>query len=132
RRPDTPASAEAMFGPARPAFGRVRKGYDPSEVTPYLDMLERERADLGAALVLTQARARELSAKLERYEALEQELTRTVHQASESASAVVAQAEARAARLVADAEASAAQTLAEGREKLAAEAQELDALHLAI
>ncbi|MPY95714.1 MAG: hypothetical protein GEV08_22480 [Acidimicrobiia bacterium] len=131
-RPDTPMSAEAMFGPARPVFSRARKGYDPGEVRPYLDMLERERSDLGAALVLTQARVRELAAKLERYEALEQELTRSVHLAKETADAVVADAEGRAAQIVAEGEAASARHLAEGRATIAEESRELDALHMAI
>lgn len=133
-RPQAPASAEEMFGPARPAFGRARRGrgYDPADVRPYLDMLERERADLGAALVLTQARVRELTAKLERYEALEQELTRSVRLAKETAAAVVADAEARAAALRADAEAEAARLVAEGHAKVAEEQEGLNALHMAI
>lgn len=132
RQPDPPASAEAMFGASRPAFRRARRGLEPTEVGAYLDMVESERSDLGAALLLTQARVRELSARLERFEAMEEELTRLVQHAREASDVAVREAQARAAAVVADAEATAARTLAAGRAVLAEEEEGLSALHMAI
>lgn len=132
RQPDAYTSAEAMFGAGRPAFGRARRGFDPKEVTPYFDLLERERADLGAALVLAQTSSRDLAERLERFEALEEELTRAVHQARETADAMVADAQERAAATLAEADERAAATLAEGRAALARDERELDGLRMAV
>ena len=132
RQPDPFTTAEVMFGAARPAFGRARRGLDPGEVLPYLDMLERERSDLGASLVLAQARVRELTTQVERYRAIEEELARTLDDARQRAVQLVAEAEARAVEVVGDAHEKADAVLAAGRATLAEEAQQLDGLRMAV
>lgn len=126
------ADNDPVLGPARPAFSRRRKGYDSGEVTQYLDMLERERSDLGTALVLIQARVRELTAKLERFEALENELTKSLHLGKQTADAVVADANRRSEEIITQAKVESGRLLEEGRRRLRQEEHELDNLRLAL
>jgi DivIVA domain-containing protein len=132
RDDDPSAEHDPVLGPARPAFARRRRGYDPGEVNPYLDMLERERSDLGTALVLIQARVRELSAKLERYEALENELTKSLRLGKQTADAVVADANRRADEVLTQARTESTRILEDGRRRLRQEEHELDHLRLAL
>ncbi|MDH4146240.1 MAG: DivIVA domain-containing protein [Acidimicrobiia bacterium] len=132
QRQPTLENNELTFGPARPAFRRRRRGFDADEVTSYLDMLDRERADLGTALVLTQARVKELNSRLGRYEALEDELTRSLHLAKQTADAVVEDASRRAQEITSTAEAQREAMLADGRARLRAEADELDGMRMAL
>jgi hypothetical protein len=118
--------------PGRPPFDRVRKGYEPAQVDAYATRLEQERADLDAVVALTQARVQDLQARLDRYEALEEELTRSVHLANQTGDAVIADAEARAADLLVAAEEEAERVVEEGRLRLAEEERSLDGLRMAV
>lgn len=117
---------------ARPEFSHARKGVDYREVAAYCERVERERSDLGAALVLTQRRLREVEADLLRHEKAEAELTRSVHLAKQAADAIVADARERAAELQEISRAQAAERLADGRSRLNVEADQLDSLRMAV
>jgi hypothetical protein len=124
--------AEPPSSSARPTFGRVRKGWDPTEVGRYLDVLERERATLQEALGAAQARVAALEERVEGYVAIENELTRAVRLAKQTGDAVLADAERRAAELLARADQEVEALHQAGRAVLAEEERSLDGLRMAV
>ena len=128
----SPAERGETAPPGRPPFDRARKGYEPAQVDAYLGRLERERADLDGVVALTQARVEELQARLDRYQELEDELTRSVRLANQTGEALMADAEARAADLLVAAEGEAERVVDEGRLRLAEEERSLDGLRMAV
>jgi cell division initiation protein len=117
---------------ARPPFDRVRKGWDPNQVGPYLDRIERERAAYEATNLAAQAQIRELQSRLHHFELLEDELTRSVHLAKQTGDAIIEDARARAAEVVADGHAQAESIIVVGRQQLAEEERSLDGLRMAV
>ena len=83
-------------------------------------------------VALTQARVEELQARLDRYQELEDELTRSVRLANQTGEALMADAEARAADLLVAAEGEAERVVDEGRLRLAEEERSLDGLRMAV
>lgn len=123
---------EILLAPLRPAFSRARRGLDPMEVSAYLDMIEQERSDLGTALLLTQRRVREQQDALARHEALEEELTRSLHLAKQTADAIMADARQRAQQIEVESRQRAAVVEQDARCRLAEEESQLDGLRMAI
>lgn len=130
--PTSPAERGERTTPGRPPFDRARKGYEPAQVDAYMTRLEAERADLDGVVALTQARVQELQARVDRFEALEDELTRSVRLANQTGEALMADAEARAADLLVAAEGEAERVVDEGRIRLAEEERSLDGLRMAV
>jgi cell division septum initiation protein DivIVA len=129
-----PASGgtSAASGSGRPSFARARKGWDPEQVGAYLDRVERERDEREAALVAAERRLKEQHVRLEDYEAVEDELTRSVHLARQTGDAIEADAHSRAAEIIAAAEAEAEAIIEDGRRRLAEEERSLDDLRMAV
>jgi cell division septum initiation protein DivIVA len=117
---------------ARPPFRRARKGWDPEEVGAYLDGLERDREQLRGALAHLEAERETLRQRLDGYEAIERELTRSVRLARQTGEAVVADADHRAAELLAAARQEVEALHEAGRARLAEEERALDGLRMAV
>ena len=123
---------EILLAPLRPAFSRARRGFDPLEVSAYLDMIEQERSDLGTALLLTQRKVREQQDGLARHQAVEDELTRSLHLAKQTADAILADAQQRASQIETETAQRVAAHEADGRRRLAEEERQLDGLRMAL
>ena len=123
---------QASAPPAPPTFRRVRKGWDPVEVADHLEELERERGHLRAALAESENVRGEQRDRLDRFEAIESELTRSVRLASQTGEAVMADAERRAAELLVAAQREVEALHAAGRARLAEEERSLDKLRMAV
>jgi cell division septum initiation protein DivIVA len=117
---------------ARPPFDRVRKGWDPNQVGPYLDRIERERADHQSALLVVEGRLKDLQSRLQHFELLEDELTRSVHLAKQTGDAIVEDAHGRAAEVVAQGHVQVEAMIEAGRRQLAEEERSLDGLRMAV
>jgi hypothetical protein len=100
-------------------------------VAQHLDALGRERAELRAALASSENVRGEQRDRLDRYEAIENELTRSVRLARQTGEAVVADAQQRADELLAEARREVQELYATGRARLAEEEQSLDRLRMA-
>ena len=114
-----------------PTFRRVRRGWDPAQVASQLEEIERERASLRAALAHSEDVRAEQRDRLDRFEAIENELTRSVRLARQTGEAVVADAQQRADELLAEARREVQALYAAGRARLAEEEQSLDRLRMA-
>ena len=114
-----------------PTFRRARRGWDPAQVAGHLEEIERDRAALRAALAHAEDVRAEQRDRLDRYEAIENELTRSVRLARQTGEAVVADAQQRADELLAEARREVQALYAAGRARLAEEEQSLDRLRMA-
>ena len=114
-----------------PTFRRTRRGWDPAQVAGHLEEIERDRAALRAALAHAEDVRAEQRDRLDRYEAIENELTRSVRLARQTGEAVVADAQQRADELLAEARREVQALYAAGRARLAEEEQSLDRLRMA-
>jgi hypothetical protein len=124
--------AEPASPPSPPSFRRARKGWDPAEVGRHLEEVERDRAGLRAALADTEAQRVALRHRVEGYEAIEGELTRSVHLAKQTGEAVVADARRRAEELLAAASREVEALHEAGRARLTEEERSLDGLRMAV
>ena len=117
---------------APPTFRRVWRGWDPVEVADHLSGLERERDQLRAALAESENLRGEQRDRLDRFEAIESELTRSIRLARQTGEAVIADAERRAAELLAAAQREVEALHDAGRARLAEEERSLDKLRMAV
>jgi DNA repair exonuclease SbcCD ATPase subunit len=128
----TRAKQAAADVPASPAFRRVRRGCDPLEVAHHLEELEQERRRLQAALAESENVRGDQRDRLDRFEAIESELTRSVRLARQTGDAVLADARRRAEELLADARREVEAMQVAGRALLAEEERSLDNLRMAV
>ena len=78
----------------------IRRGYDPDEVQAFLDMLAGQWEDLLAEQRRTEDKVRELKAKMEHYEKVEEALQEALRTARESSQQTLENAKQEAALIV--------------------------------